>query len=84
MRAQPGQLAGILLSKFVKEENGELPKELRERLDKLIDAPGTPGKLARVRLAPDVPFLFDRAPNWTSKKLLPIFDWGKPANGGQI
>ncbi len=70
-----GQLAGILLNKVVKEENGELPKDLRERLDKLIDAPGRPGKLARVRLAPEVPFLFDRAPNWTSMKLLPIFDW---------
>jgi hypothetical protein len=70
-----GQLAGILLNKVVKEENGELPKDVRERLDKLIDAPGRPGKLARVRLAPEVPFLFDRAPNWTSKRLLPIFDW---------
>jgi hypothetical protein len=55
------------LNKVGKEENGELPKELRERLDKLIDTPGRSGKLARVRLAPEVPFLFDRAPNWTSK-----------------
>ena len=70
-----GQLAAILLSKVVKEENGELPKDLRERLDKLVDAPGRPGTLARVRLAVEVPILFDRAPNWTSKKLLPVFDW---------
>lgn len=70
-----GALAVILLNKVVKEESGELPRDLRERLDRLIDAPGRPGKLARVRLAPDVPFLFDRAPNWTSQKLLPIFDW---------
>ncbi len=42
---------------------------------RLIDAAGRPGKLARVRLAPEVPFLFHRAPNWTGKKLLPIFDW---------
>jgi hypothetical protein len=70
-----GQLAGILLNKVGKEENGELPNDIRDRLDKLIGASGRPGKLARIRLAPEVPFLFDRAPNWTSRRLLPIFDW---------
>jgi hypothetical protein len=75
-----GQLVGILLNKVVKEENGELPKHISDRLDRLVDAPGRPGKLARVRLAPEVPFLFDRAPNWTSRKLLPIFDWSQSSD----
>jgi hypothetical protein len=48
------------------------------RFDRLVDAPGKQGMLARVRLARDVPFLFARAPNWTKSKLLPHFEWSSP------
>jgi hypothetical protein len=51
---------------------------LRRRLDKLVDAPGRPGQLARVRLAAEVSLLFERAPDWTKQKLVPLFDWSCP------
>jgi hypothetical protein len=78
LNAPAGQLAGVLLKKFVREVDGVLPAELQARLDKLVDAPGRFGLLGRVRLACDVPFLFDHAPQWTTRKLLPIFDWSSP------
>ena len=72
-----GRLAEILLKKFPTAK-GELPGDLRKRLDTLVDSAGMFGFLARVRLAADVPFLFDRAPEWTKAKLLPLFDWSTP------
>jgi hypothetical protein len=77
INAPAGRLAEILLRKVTKEDT-ELSGGLRARFDKLVDAPGRPGLLARVRLAADVPFLFARAPNWTKSKLLPLFDWASP------
>jgi hypothetical protein len=81
LNAPAGQLAEVLLKRFVREVNGALPSDLQERLDKLVDAPGKLGVLGRVRLACDVPFLFDQAPQWTKRKLLPIFDWSSPDAG---
>jgi hypothetical protein len=75
LNAPPGQLAEVLINKLTKEQEGELPSELRTRLDRLIGAPGRPGLLARVRLAADLPFLFDRAPRWTKLRIVPLFDW---------
>jgi hypothetical protein len=77
INAPGGRLAEILLRKTT-NDNTELSGGLRARFDKLVDAPGRPGLLARVRLAADVPFLFARAPNWTKGKLLPLFDWTSP------
>jgi hypothetical protein len=78
MNAPAGQLAAVLIRKVTNGDGSELPHDLRARLDRLMDAPGMPGRLARVRLAADVPFLFDRAPNWTSARLIPLFDWSSP------
>jgi hypothetical protein len=77
INAPPGRLAEILLRKVTKG-HVELPDGLLARFDKLVDAPGKPGLLARARLAADVPFLFARAPNWTKRKLLPYFEWSSP------
>ena len=81
LNAPAGRLAEVLLKKFVREVDGALPVDLQNRLDKLVDAPGKSGLLGRVRLACDVPFLFDQAPQWTTRKLLPIFDWATPEAG---
>jgi hypothetical protein len=81
VNAPAGRLAEVLLKKFVREVDGTLPSDLQSRLDKLFDAPGKLGVLGRVRLARDVPFLFDHAPQWTTRKLLPIFDWSSPEAG---
>ena len=77
INAPPGRLAEILLRK-VPEGGVELPGTLLARFDRLVDAPGKPGLLARVRLAADVSFLFARAPSWTRNKLLPHFEWSSP------
>ncbi|WGJ13768.1 hypothetical protein QEV83_13895 [Methylocapsa sp. D3K7] len=78
LNAPPGQLAKVLIKKVTKGDGGELPDDVITRLDRLIDAPGTTGLLARVRLAADVPYLFDHAPNWTKSRLIPVFDWSSP------
>jgi hypothetical protein len=74
-----GHLAEILLkampSGSVKEE---VPIELRSRLDVLMALPGDVGELARIRLARDVSYLFERVPEWTRAHLLPLFDWSSP------
>jgi hypothetical protein len=77
INAPAGRLAEILLRKVTKEDT-ELSGGLRARFDKLVDASGRPGLLARVRLAADVPFLFARAPKWTKSRLLPLFEWKSP------
>jgi hypothetical protein len=76
--APPGRLADVLISKVTKGDESELPDDVRARLDRLVDAPGRPGLLARVRLAADVLFLFDHAPNWTTSRIIPLFDWSSP------
>jgi hypothetical protein len=74
----PGWLAGVLIKKITKGEGSELPVDVRRRLDRLIDSPGRPGLLARVRLAADVYYLFNQAPNWTKARLIPLFEWSSP------
>lgn len=74
-----GRLADVLLKRLTKgDSDSELPEPLRARLDTLITAPGKFGRLARVRLAAEVSFLFERAPKWTKEKLIPLFDWSSP------
>jgi hypothetical protein len=74
-----GYLAGVLLKKLTKgSDDRELPEPLCARLDKLISASGNFGRLARVRLAAEVSFLFEHAPEWTKEKIIPLFDWSSP------
>lgn len=78
LNAPSGQLAEVLINRIARTDGGEVPNDLRARLDRLIDAPGKSGLLARVRLTADVPCLFDRARNWTMSRLIPLFDWSSP------
>jgi hypothetical protein len=78
INAPAGRLVEVLISKVTKNDGSGLPDAARGRLDRLVDAPGKPGLLARVRLAADLPLLFDRAPNWTTSHLIPLFDWSAP------
>ena len=82
LNAPPGRLAEIMLTKLRKGRGAsELPDDMRVRLDKLVNAPGRPGKLARIRLAAEVSYLFERAPEWTKTNILPIFDWSSADAG---
>jgi hypothetical protein len=79
LNSPAGRLVDVLLKKLPTGiDQDVLSPELRQRLDKLVDAPGRPGQLARVRLAAEVSLLFRRAPDWTKKKMLPLFDWSSP------
>jgi hypothetical protein len=76
LNSSPGRLAEVLLRKLPAgtTQSGQLP-EFHQRLNKLVDAPGQVGQLARVRLAAEVSLLFERVPDWTKKKILPLFEW---------
>jgi hypothetical protein len=78
VNAPSGRLAEVVLNKITKASRTELSDDVRTRLDRLVDAPGRSGLLARVRLARDVPFLFHHAPNWTTSRIIPLFDWSSP------
>ncbi|MGJ0395381.1 MAG: hypothetical protein ACR65U_04020 [Methylocystis sp.] len=79
LNAPPGRLAEIMLRKLTKGSGAsELPDDMRKRLDKLVDAPGKSGKLARIRLAAEVAYLFERAPAWTKENIIPLFQWSSP------
>jgi hypothetical protein len=73
-----GRLAEVLINKITGGDGSELPDELHARLDRLVDAPGKPGLLARVQLASAMHYLFACAPNWTTSRLIPLFDWSSP------
>jgi hypothetical protein len=74
-----GRLTEILLGKLRQQKaRGNLPTDLRKRMDRLVAMPGRFGKLARVRLAAEVSLLFDLAPDWTRERLLPFFEWSSP------
>jgi hypothetical protein len=75
LNAPSGELAAVLLNKLASREEPELSKDIRVRLDRLLATPGRAGLLARVRLAAALPYLFHRAPDWTTSQLLPLFDW---------
>jgi hypothetical protein len=48
------------------------------RFDRLMAMPGTFGRLARVRMAIGLSRLYELAPEWTQKTLVPLFDWSSP------
>lgn len=79
LNAPPGRLAEILIKRMGRGEIGEeISDTIRERLDKLAAAPGNFGELARIRLAAEVAYLFERAPNWTQERIVPLFNWSSP------
>src|SRR5689334_2383981 len=76
LNSPAGRLVDVLLKKLpTGTAQNELLPVFRQRFDRLVDAPGRPGQLARVRLAAEVSLLFERAPDWTKKKILPLFNW---------
>jgi hypothetical protein len=76
LNSPAGNLVHVLLKKLpTGTAQSDLLPAFRQRLDRLVDVPGRPGQLARVRLAAAVSLLFERVPDWTKKKLLPLFDW---------
>jgi hypothetical protein len=76
INAPAGRLAEILLKRLTNVRGkGDMPDDIQARLEKLVEAPGIPGKLARIRISADVSFLFERFPDWTKEKVIPIFDW---------
>lgn len=78
-----GRLVEVLLQKLTKGPNGnELPDPLRDRLNKLMATAGNFGRLARIRLAAEVSVLFERFPDWTKDKIVPLFDWSSPDAAG--
>lgn len=79
LNSPSGSLAEVVLKRLTKGPGSdELPDDMRGRLDRLVEAKGEAGRLARIRLAAEVSYLFDRAPEWTSRKLIQIFDWSSP------
>jgi hypothetical protein len=75
LNAAPGRLAEVLIRRMAKERGSELSNDVRTRLDRLVDAPGRAGLLARVRLIAEVHFFFDCAPDWTKSRIVPLFNW---------
>ncbi len=76
LNSSSGRLAETLLKKLPTgiAQSEHLPQFL-QRLDKLVETPGQAGQLARVRLAAEVSLLFERVPDWTKKKMIPLFEW---------
>lgn len=79
INAPAGRLAEVLLKRLASTRGKDgMPDDIQARLERLIEAPGNPGKLARIRISADVSFLFERFPDWTKEKVIPIFDWTSP------
>ena len=76
LNSTAGHLAETLIRRAPSSD--EMPKDMRERFDKLALAEGRFGKLARIRLAAEVSILFERMPNWTTERILPSFSWQSP------
>jgi hypothetical protein len=77
-----GQLAQIALRTLpLQSDRPELFADVIKRLDRLVDMSGDAGKLARVALAAEVSGLFERATQWTTDKIVPLFDWSCPEAG---
>lgn len=79
LSAPAGRLAEVLIKKLKKSDCGsEMPRDMRTRFDKLTDAEGRFGTLARVRFAAELSLLFERAPQWSADKVVPLFGWSSP------
>jgi hypothetical protein len=79
LNSPAGRLSEVLLKKLTKGPGGEeMPEAMRERFDKLLAAGDSVGFLARIRVAGEVSFLFERAPSWTAERVVPLFQWSSP------
>ncbi len=79
INAPAGRLAEVLLKRFPNaRDKGEVPEDIKLRLDRLFEVAGNSGKLARIRISKEVSFLFERLPEWTKAKVIPLFDWASP------
>jgi len=74
-----GHLASILLKKTPqKKRSKELPSHLHARYDRLVNEDGIFGLLVAVRFAAAISYLFERAPNWSTRHIIPKFYWNYP------
>jgi hypothetical protein len=79
LNSPAGRLAEILVSRIgVGETEAEFFEKVGNRLNKLVGSEGTFGKQARVRLAAELSLLYERAPEWTTGALIPLFSWSAP------
>ena len=79
MNSPAGRLAEILVEGLNGVAGDAAAGEAAEaRLDRLMALPGSPGVLARARLAADIAVLDHFLPAWTHQKLVPLFDWSAP------
>jgi hypothetical protein len=79
MSAPAGYLADILVQRMPTAEFGaSADANSVARLDRLVSAEGSFGILARVRLSAELSRLYFVMPDWTAKKLVPLFDWASP------
>lgn len=74
-----GRLAEVLFKRLTKSPDGrDLLVPFRTRFDRLMKPETTFGRLARIRTAAQVSFLFELAPEWTKEIVIPLFDWSSP------
>ncbi|NSZ03128.1 hypothetical protein G6M70_04680 [Agrobacterium tumefaciens] len=72
-----GKLTDIVIQRIAdSEDHSEDTFVLR--LESLIERPGNLGRLAKVRLAINLGYMFERAQDWVIEKLVPLFDWSDP------
>lgn len=71
-----GKLVDILMQLMpVSEAETVFREKLAPRLKLLIEKPGKSGQCALVRLAVNLPYLFERAPRWSVRTIIPLFEW---------
>ncbi len=56
----------------------EIPSDIKMRLERILDEPGTPASLGRVIIASRLAWLFDIDRVWASARVVPLLDWGDP------
>ncbi|NTA40354.1 SIR2 family protein [Agrobacterium salinitolerans] len=73
------KLADILLQLMANAESEPLFKDqIAPRLETVMNKPGKLAQYAKIRLAIDLGYVVDRAPNWSEANLIPLFDWTSP------
>lgn len=75
LQSLSGQLASVALLKFTKSSNAPSHTAMLERLTRLTKLDGGLGESARMRLASQIAFLYEHAPNWTAENIVPLFEW---------
>ncbi|MEW8049939.1 MAG: hypothetical protein AB2801_03535 [Candidatus Thiodiazotropha endolucinida] len=74
-----GYLVDVVLKMLDKEpKKDEIPQQIYERLDKLVNSDGEFGRLARINLISNIPYLFNSTPEWSREKLIPHLHWSSP------